>query len=68
MPIPTFRSSSQAATFPPVYHTRWRLHTGPLIAEHKVGKLGIPIFTVFGLTRSEIEPESTVSVADALSI
>ena len=25
----TFRSSSQAATCPPVYHTRWRLHTLP---------------------------------------
>ena len=23
----TFRSSSQAATSPPVYHTRWRLHS-----------------------------------------
>ena len=28
----TFRSSSQAATCPPVYLTRWRLHTVPLIA------------------------------------
>ena len=26
----TFRSSSQAATCPPVYHTRWRFHTVPL--------------------------------------
>ena len=34
-----FRSSSQAATCPPVYHTRCRLHTGPLIAEHQAGKL-----------------------------
>ena len=29
----TFRSSSQAATCPPVYHTRRRLHTVPLIAK-----------------------------------
>ena len=35
----TFRSSSRAATFPPVYHTRWRLHTVPLIAEHQARKL-----------------------------
>ena len=35
----TFRSSSQAATCPPVYHTRRRLHTVPLIAERQVGKL-----------------------------
>ena len=35
----TFRSSSQAATCPPVYHTRWRLHTVPLIAERQAGKL-----------------------------
>ena len=34
-----FRSSSQAATCPPVYHTRRRLHTVPLIAERQVGKL-----------------------------
>ena len=63
----TFRSSSQAATCPPVYHTRRRLHTVPLIAERQAGKLWIPIFIVFGLTRPGIEPESTVSVADALS-
>ena len=35
----TFRSSSQAATCPPVCHTRWRLHTIPLIAERQAGKL-----------------------------
>ena len=63
----TFRSSSQAATCPPVYHTRWRLHTVPLIAERQAGKLWIPIFIVFGLTRPAIETESTASVADALS-
>ena len=63
----TFRSSSQAATCPPVYHTRRRLHTIPLIAERQAGKLWIPIFIVFGLTRPRIEPESTASVADALS-
>ena len=27
----------------------------------------MPIFIVFGLTRPEIEPKSTASVADALS-
>ena len=63
----TFRYFSQAATCPPVYHTRRRLHTVPLIAESQAGKLWIPIFIVFGLTRPGIEPESTVSVADALS-
>ena len=35
----TFRSSSQAATCPSAYHTRWRLHTVPLIAERQAGKL-----------------------------
>ena len=35
----TFRSSSQAATCPPVYHTWRRLHTVPLIAERQAGKL-----------------------------
>ena len=35
--------------------------------ERQAGKLWIPIFIVFGLTRLGIEPESTVSVADALS-
>ena len=63
----TFRSSSQAATCPPVYHTQWRLHTVPLIAERQAGKLWIPIFIVFGLTGPGIEPKSTDSVADALS-
>ena len=63
----TFRSSSQAAACPPVYHTRRRLHTVPLIAERQAGKLRIPIFMVFGLTRPGTEPESTASVADALS-
>ena len=63
----TFQSSSQAATCPPVYHTRWRLHTVALIAERQAGKLWIPIFIVFGLTRLGIESKSAVSVADALS-
>ena len=63
----TFRSSSQAATCPPVYYTRRRLHTVPLIAECQAGKMWIPIFIIFGLTRPGIKPESTVSVADALS-
>ena len=57
----TFRCLSQAASSPPVYHTRRRLHTVPLIAERQAEKLWIPIFIVFGLTRPEIEPESTLS-------
>ena len=48
-------------------HKRWRLHAVPLIAKHQAEKLQVPVFKVFGLTRLEIEPESTVSVADALS-
>ena len=63
----TFWSSSQAATCSSVYHTRWKLHTVPLIAERQAGKLWIPMFIVFGLTRPGIEPVSTASVADALS-
>ena len=63
----TFRSSSQAATCPPVYHTRRRLHTVLLIAERQAGKLRIPLFTVLGLTRTRIELELTASVAHALS-
>ena len=35
----TFRYSSQAATCPPVYHTRRRLYTVPLIAERQAWKL-----------------------------
>ena len=35
----TFRSSSQAATCPPVYHTRRKLHTVPFNAERQAGKL-----------------------------
>ena len=34
-----FRLSSQAATCPPVYHKRRRLHTVPLFAERQAGKL-----------------------------
>ena len=62
-----FRTLSQAATSSPVYHTRQRLHAVPLIAESQAGELQISIFIVFGLTRPGIEPESTASVADALS-
>ena len=32
-------------------------------AEPQAGKLGVPIFIVFGLARSGIEPKSTISVA-----
>ena len=35
----TLQSSGQAATCPSVYHTKWRLHTVPLIAERLAGKL-----------------------------
>ena len=56
----TFRSSSQAATCPLIYHKCWSLHTVPLIAEHQAGKLGISIFTVFGLTQLGVEPVSIV--------
>ena len=49
-----------------IYHTRWRLHIVPLIAELQAGKLLMPIFIVFCLTRPGIEPESAASVADAL--
>ena len=56
---------------PPVHlsttHGAWRVHTVPLIAERQAGKLCTPIFMVFGLTRLGIEPESTVSVENALS-
>ena len=34
-----FRSLSQAATCPLVYHTRQWFHSVPLIAEHQAGKL-----------------------------
>ena len=37
------------------------------IAVRQAEKKWIPIFTIFRLTRPEIEPEFTVSVADALS-
>ena len=57
----TFWSSSQAATCPPVYHTV------RLIAERQARKLRKPIFIVFSLTQQGMEPEPTVSVADALS-
>ena len=62
-----FWSLIQAVTFPPVFHARWRLHTVPWIAERQAGKLWLPIFIVFGLTRLIIEPVSTFSQADALS-
>ena len=39
----------------------------PLTVERQVGKLLIPIVIVFGLTQLGIEPESIVSVADAVS-
>ena len=63
----TFRFSSQTATCPPVYDTRWRLHTVPLIAERQASKLRIPILIVLGLARPRIELASTALVVDALS-
>ena len=60
-------SLSQDVACPLVYQTWQRLHTVPLIAERQAGKLSMPIFVVFGLTQSRIEPESTALVADALS-
>ena len=52
---------------PPVYHTQWKLHTVPFIAERQAGKLWISVFIVFGLTRPKIKSRSTASAADALS-
>ena len=43
----TFRSSSQAATCPSVYHTRWRLHTVPLIAERQAGSCEYQFFSLW---------------------
>ena len=63
----TFWSLSQDVACPLVYQTWQRLHTVPLIAERQAGKLSMPIFVVFGLTQSRIEPESAALVADALS-
>ena len=54
-----------------IFKSSWHLPTclpNTLIAQRQAGKLRIPIFIVFGLTRPEIEPESTAPVADALSI
>ena len=52
---------------PHVYHAGRRFHTVPLIAKRQAGKLWIPIFIVFGMSQSRIEPKFTASVADALS-
>ena len=41
-------------------------HCLSFLAKSQAEKLGIPIFIVFGLTRVEIEPESTISVSDNL--
>ena len=61
----TFRSSSQAAYLSTTYVVGFTLFH--FIAGRQAVKLQIPIFIVFDLTRSGIEPESTVSVADAPS-
>ena len=53
------------AKLPPVYHTRWRFHIVSFNVERQVGKLLASIFIVVGSTRPGIEPEPTVSIADA---
>ena len=57
-----FRCSSQAATCPPVYPTRWKLRTVTFSAERLVGNIRICI--VFGTTRSIV---NQTRVAKALS-
>ena len=42
---------------PSVYHTRWRLHTVPLIAESPAGKLWIPFLIVIALTQPKMDLE-----------
>ena len=59
-------SSSQGATFPFVYHTRWRLGTVPFI-EVQAEKLWMLIFVIFWVTRPEIKIESAILVKDVLS-
>ena len=58
-----FESSCHLSTC--LHQTVEALHC-PCGAERHIGKLSIPTFIVFGLTRPGIEPEFTVSVADAL--
>ena len=55
-----FRSSSQAALSQVGGFT-----LSLSVTERQAGKLGTTVFIVFVLTRPGIEPESTVSVADA---
>ena len=45
----TLRSLSQAAAYPSVYHTRWRLHAVSYIAERQGGKLLILILILCSL-------------------
>ena len=63
----TVWSSSQAATWLPVYHTPWRLHTVLFNAERQAGKLQIPISKVVGLTKPGIELRVYCFIADSLS-
>ena len=51
----TFRSSSQASACPPDIQSLF------------MQKMKVPFFTVFDFTRLGIEPDPTVSVADALT-
>ena len=46
---------------PPVHHTRWRLHTFPFMLTVKQGSC--ETYQFFSLTRPEMEPGFTVSVA-----
>ena len=64
----TLWSSSQATIWPLVNQERRRLHIIFFIAEHRAGKLWIPIFIIFGLICQEIELESIVSISDALPL
>ena len=62
----TFWSSLQTATCPQANHTQRRLHTVPLISECQSGSYEYQYFSLW-FEPTLIEPESTVSVADALS-
>ena len=63
----SFRSYGHAATCPPVYHMRWRLHTVPFSTERQSREVVNTNLLVFGLTQLVIEPWSIASVAVAVS-
>ena len=60
--LTVFESSCHLPTC--LLQRRGRLHTVPSIAEGPAGKLWMPLFIVFGLTRLGIKPESTTFEAD----